>query len=56
MLDKNNVNEAYDTFISDVICIFDKCCPVKEVNVKTIRHEPKKPWLTSSLVNAYHKK
>ena len=28
---------------------------MKEVNVKIIRHEPKKPWLTSSLVNACHK-
>ena len=56
VLDKNNVNEAYDTFISDFTCIFDKCCPVKEVNVNTIRHEPKKLWLTSSLVNACHKK
>ena len=34
---------------------FYKCCHMKEVNVNTIRHEPKKPWLTSSLVNACHK-
>ena len=41
MLDKNDVNEAHDTFIYDFTCTFYICFPIKEVNFNTNRHEPK---------------
>ena len=50
------MNKAYDTFISNFSYIFDKCCPMKEVNINKSRLEPKKPWLSTGLVNACHKK
>ena len=55
-LNEEDVNKAYDTFISSFTYIFDKCCPMKEVNINNSRLEPKKPWLTTGLVNACHKK
>ena len=56
VLNEEDVSKAYDTFISNFTYIFDKCCPMKEVNINKSRLEPKKPWLTTGLVNACHKK
>ena len=49
----DDVNEAYGTFYSTFLNIFDKCCPMSKVSVSKRNH---KPWFTKGLINACHKK
>ena len=49
-----NVDTAYDNFISKIIELYDKHCPLKQIKLNSIYRE--KPWITNSLKNCCHKK
>ena len=46
----NDANEAYDTFLNTFTTIFKKHCPVKKVSIK--HYINKKPWITNGLKRA----
>ena len=54
VLNTNDVNQAYDTFLHIFTNIFQKHCPVKRVSKKSYINN--KPWFTKGLRNACVKK
>ena len=52
VLDNNNVDKAYDSFINTIQSRFELHCPIKKVKNKNIT---RKPWLTNGLLNAFKK-
>ena len=54
MLNTNDVNHAYDTFLHIYIHLFNKHCPVKTVLKKSCIN--KKRWFTNGLKRACAKK
>ena len=54
VIETDNINKAYDLFLSKFQDVFDQCCPIKmkKINVSANR----KPWLTYGLKNACKKK
>ena len=54
VVNTNDANEAYDTFLNTFTTIFKKHCPVKKVSIK--HYINKKPWFTNGLKRACAKK
>ena len=50
----DDVNQAYNSFLDIVKTLFDKNCPVKRITLKNNKYE--KPWITPGLKNACKKK
>ena len=49
-----DVDEAYDTFLSIITALYDKHCPLVK---KVIRQKAaEKPWLTNGILNSCKKK
>ena len=50
-----NPNESYDAFLSILIALYDKHCPIKKTLIKN-RQKQEKPWITKGINNACKKK
>ena len=54
VLQTDEVNQAYNSFIDIVETLFNKNCPVKRIIIKNNKYD--KPWITPGLKNACKKK
>ena len=54
VVNTNDANQAYDTFLNTFTTIFKKHCPVKKVSIKYYIN--KKPWFTNGLKRTCAKK
>ena len=54
IVETNDVNQAYSSFIYIVKTLFNKNCPIKRIMIKNNKYD--KPWITPGLKNACKKK
>lgn len=51
---EDDVHKAYDHFIDIIMKLYNECCPVRKMSIKTIKSD--KAWVTKGLKNACKKK
>ena len=51
----DDVNVAYETFMTLLTYVYNRTCPIRTVNV-TSKIKPGNPWMTNSLINACKKR
>ena len=54
VIQTDNVNEAYNSFLDVVKTLFNKNCPVKRITINNNKYD--KHWITPGLKNACKKK
>ena len=54
IIETDDVNQAYSSFIDIVKTLFNKNCPIKRIMIKIDKYD--KPWITPGLKNACKKK
>ncbi|XDV36142.1 hypothetical protein PO909_005986 [Leuciscus waleckii] len=52
----DNVNTAYEAFMTTLINLYDKNCKITKVNALTKKNTVNNPWMTNGLKNACKKK
>jgi len=55
LLQENDLNKSYDTFLARFLDCYDTACPRRYVTLK-VDNQSNKPWFTKGLVNACRKK
>ena len=54
IIETDDVNQAYSSFVDIVKTLFNKNCPIKRIIIKNNKYD--KPWITPGLKNACKKK
>ena len=55
ILDNNDANDDYNTFIEQFNKVYDECIPLKKCTINRKKH-PMSPWITKGLLKSINKK